>query len=476
MIEIRSEPNASALMESTRSVGYSFESAIADIIDNSISAKAKNIWIQATPSSNPYVAILDDGIGMSSEELKEAMRYGVDPNIERSDSDLGRFGLGLKMASLSQCRKLTVISMFDCKISACRWDLDRVIEKNDWVIQVLDESEIEDVPLLSNLKANNQGTIVLWQSLDRLLDKAKNINEYLAEVIVSTCDHISLTFHRFMSEEAGNNRLKIHFNDNLIHPADPFLTNNPKTEKFPEQVINICGQDIVVKSFILPPVSKMDTNDKKLIGDLKNLRRLQGFYVYRNKRLIIPGTWFKLTESKELRKLARVRVDIPNTSDFLWDIDIKKSTASLPLQLRGAFVQFLGNVTSRSEQVHQFRGRKTTDKVYVWDRLENREGFQYTINMDHPLIVNYCHGLGEDSKKDFRDILNIIESSVPFKAIYVDVGSGNEPQANKDPEFNEKIYIAGLELIKQGIGLDKISTIEPWIDHPEIISKLRDIV
>lgn len=242
MIEIRSEPNASALMESTRSVGYSFELAVADIIDNSISADAKKIWIYMMPSSAPQLVILDDGNGMTPDELKEAMRYGTNPNLVRSEDDLGRFGLGLKTASLSQCRVLTVISFSNGTMAACRWNLDRVIEKNDWVIQVLEKSEIDDTPYLDRLEKNGQGTIVVWQSLDRLCNRANDLVNYLSELIVSTRDHLALTFHRFMSEDAGKNKLKIYFNDHIINPADPFLSNNPTTEKLPEQKICVNGQ------------------------------------------------------------------------------------------------------------------------------------------------------------------------------------------------------------------------------------------
>ena len=142
MDEINSPPAAAALMESTRCIGYSFESAISDILDNSISASAKNIWIYSTPSDDPFVTILDDGGGLTKDELMEAMRYGANPNEKRDETDLGRFGLGLKMASLSQCRCLTVISKTDSGITSCRWNLDRVIQTDQWTLQILSDSEV----------------------------------------------------------------------------------------------------------------------------------------------------------------------------------------------------------------------------------------------------------------------------------------------------------------------------------------------
>jgi len=476
MKEVQSAPNASALMESTRSVGYSFESAIADIIDNSISARAKNIWIESLPSSNPYIAILDDGDGMSSSDLEEAMRYGSDPTQERSNDDLGRFGLGLKMASLSQCRKLTVVSYDNGNISGCRWDLDRVIKSNQWILQILDKSELQNTPLIQSMIYNKKGTIVLWESLDRVTNKTNNVEECMADYIDSTRKHIALTFHRFMDNEAGLKKISVYLNNKIITPLNPFLSDHPTTEKFPEQSISIDGEQILIKPFILPPLQKMTAKDKLLLGDVKNLRRLQGFYVYRNKRLIIPGTWFKLTEAKELRNLARVRVDIPNTLDFLWDIDIKKSTATLPAQLRGSFVQFLNNVTSRSEQIHHFRGWKTSDKTktYVWDRMDCRDEYRYLINKDHPMISGFKSKLSDDFKKEFDDIVKLIESTIPFSAIYNDIGGGNNITPKDDENSLDQMYIAGLEIIQiYNIAIDNLAKIEPFCYHLDVIEKLR---
>ena len=156
-------------MESTRSIGYSFESALADIIDNSISACADNVWITSLPDEDPFVAVLDDGEGLTGSELQEAMRYGTNPGIERSVDDLGRFGLGMKMASLSQCRVLTVISKKDRCVSSCRWDLDRVIQTDQWTLQILDESEVEGLPQYDELTSLDHGTLIVWQKLDKLM-------------------------------------------------------------------------------------------------------------------------------------------------------------------------------------------------------------------------------------------------------------------------------------------------------------------
>ena len=133
----------------------------------------------------------------------------------------------------------------------------------------------------------------------------------------------------FVKREGENfqSKLKIMFNNAEVDPIDPFLTTNPATQPLTEQTLRIDGSNIRVKPYILPYASKVSAKDKKKLGELCDLRSNQGFYIYRNKRLIIWGTWFRLERKDELNKLARVQVDIPNTLDYMWSIDIKKSTA-----------------------------------------------------------------------------------------------------------------------------------------------------
>ncbi|MDW7661873.1 MAG: ATP-binding protein [Bacillota bacterium] len=155
-------PYAPILVESTRSIGYSFEAALADIIDNSIGKNAKEINVRFRSASHPYVAVIDDAQGMDEEELETAMRYGSKSSLdERDERDLGRFGLGLKMASMSQCRKLTVISKKEGKIHAAQWDLDHIVKKGDWSLLRFNNQEIKNLLLVDELKKQASGTIVI---------------------------------------------------------------------------------------------------------------------------------------------------------------------------------------------------------------------------------------------------------------------------------------------------------------------------
>ena len=193
-------PNASAIVASLRSIGYSFSTALADLIDNSISAGAKNVDIGFRTQPEPYVAILDDGCGMSYEELLNAMRHGGEgPSQARHSADLGRFGLGLKTASLSQCRQLTVVTLKAAVLSASRWDLDVVEQHGDWTLQILDDAEIAPLPRLVELLAQESGTIVLWRDLDRALEGSLQPDAGLSRLIDDSREHLALVFHRYIN-------------------------------------------------------------------------------------------------------------------------------------------------------------------------------------------------------------------------------------------------------------------------------------
>lgn len=211
-------PHAAALIEGLRDIGYSLETAISDIIDNSITAGAHRIDIVTeTYSDEPYIAIIDDGLGMTEDELVAAMRPGSrNPLATRDEPDLGRFGLGLKSASFSQCRRLTVVSRRSGQTSAAIWDLDDVAERNEWAVQLPDHFDL--IPGIEKL--GQHGTLVLWQKLDRLnggyshsaAKRAEVINHRIAE----TERHLRLVFHRFMEDAKP---MRILLNGRLLRPS-----------------------------------------------------------------------------------------------------------------------------------------------------------------------------------------------------------------------------------------------------------------
>lgn len=194
-------PPGAQLFESLRAVGYELQTALADIIDNSIAAKATHVDILFIPEAEkPIVAILDNGTGMRPDEARIAMQLaGTNALDKREESDLGRFGLGLKTASLSQCRKLTLVTKASGKITGLCWDLDHIAKSNSWSLLVLDVDEIDELQFVSELKALESGTLVIWENLDRLLPEGTENDFYADELMERSKDHISLVFHRYLN-------------------------------------------------------------------------------------------------------------------------------------------------------------------------------------------------------------------------------------------------------------------------------------
>lgn len=247
-------PFAPVLMESTRAMGYSLESAIADIIDNSIAAKASSVDIHFSPyDAVPFISILDDGEGMTKEQINEAMRYGSQSSLNvRESTDLGRFGLGLKTASLSQCRCLTVITKQGRRLEARRWDLDEIYKRGTWALLSLNSEEINAIPQYqAQLKSLKSGTLVIWEKLDRMFSGAKAADKLMSRQMDYVREHLALVFHRYLSGESGIAKLVIRMNGLEISPKDPFLIGRSTVFQADEKFI-IEGHPVEVSTFCCP--------------------------------------------------------------------------------------------------------------------------------------------------------------------------------------------------------------------------------
>ena len=481
--EIYLPPSAPDLLESMRAIGYSFESALADLIDNSIAAQAQAINIRFSVAGEPYVAIVDDGIGMSPAELKNAMRHGsTNPGRTRDAHDLGRFGLGLKTASLSQCRNLTVISLRDGTLSARRWDLDHVAHRGDWILLIIPEDQARLLPHVDELVKQEHGTIVLWQNLDKLSADGESVQHALGEHMDLAREHLALVFHRFLA--ARQQPLMIALNKNPLCALDPFLTSHKATQPLPEEPFTIEGQTVTVEPFILPHLSKLTPAELKIAGGEEGLRRNQGFYVYRNQRLITWGSWFRLVRQEELTKLARVRVDITNQLDHLWRLDIKKSTAYPPAALREGLRQIIDRITDSSRRVYTFRGRRTNnDKIiHAWDRNEVRGGVTYRINRDHPAVNAIERLLPEHDAPLFGQLLQLLEQTFPFDALYADIAQERRPALDQATAEDEQALLDLAERIMSAIGddkqslkqfLDSLPSTEPFSQVPNLAVRIK---
>jgi hypothetical protein len=475
-------PYAPTLIESTRAIGYTLESAIADIVDNSVSASASCSEIFFFPIGDAYIAILDNGYGMNADELEAAMRYGSQsPNDKRAATDLGRFGLGLKTASLSQCRTLTVISKKDGNIEARCWDIDHVIKCEEWSLIILEtEEEINAIPCINNLRELENGTLVVWQNLDRLKIGELNFDRSMGRKMDDVRSHLSLVFHRYLSGESGLKKLEIKMNGALIDYADPFLMRR-NTQVMADEELFIEGIKVVVRPYILPHISNLSADEIKKLGGKEGLRKSQGFYVYRNKRLLVWGTWFRMMRQGELSKLARVQVDIPNDLDGLWTLDIKKSTAVPPEIVRTNLESIIGRLAERSKQTWVFRGKREINDsvVHIWQRFKgNQGGFFYGINRDHPLVEVFLDSPPQ-VRRNVEVLLKAIENGIPLNQLYIDLTL--EKSLDNEIETTAKEVESMLKLLLDQMPSDtarkellgRLSVSEPFVNYPKIIEKYQ---
>ena len=441
-------PYAPTLMESTRAIGYSIEAAIADIIDNSIAANAARIDIDFFPIGQSYISILDDGHGMSEMELISAMQYGSRSPLDvREESDLGRYGLGMKTASLSQCRVLTVISKQNGMVAGAQWNLNHIKQAESWSLIVLDESEVKNFPNWDKLNSYLNGTLVVWQDLDKFGIGESDIAAAFTRKMNLIRDHLSLVFHRYLSGEPGLKKTDIRMNDLSIAPQDPFLIRK-STQLMDEETIVVRGEKVKVKPYILPHTSKLTKKELAALGGKEGLRKQQGFYVYRNKRLLIWGTWFRLMRQGDLSKLARVQVDIPNSLDDLWTLDIKKSTATPPEEFRKNLSVVIEKISEGSKRTWTYRGKKEVSDqvVHIWNRLMTRDGsIVYEVNPDHPMIdalVEEYPGI----RPKIELILKQIAMSLPLNSLYIDL-TNDEKLSNESEAKSSEIISVLTQLV-----------------------------
>ena len=472
------EPTADILMNSMRSMGYSFESAIADIIDNSISAKASLIKIKFPVDPNDiFIAICDNGVGMSSNELFDAMKYGSAMKGScRDESDLGRFGLGLKAASLSQCRKLTVVSKKNNEISAYVWDLDHIEQEEKWSIGKCTDEEIKKIKYVDFLEDFDSGTVVLWEGFDFIEKATGNVYTELSKCQESTSNYIALIFHRFLNQDKTE-KIKIEVNNFSVVGMDPFLENHNKTNV--RRRISLAVKDssgierfVFVQPYVLPFQKDLSTEDFKKSGGFENYRTKQGFYIYRNQRLIIWGTWFGRSKS-ELTKNARIKVDIPNTLDDIWGIDIKKQNAKIPNVIKNQLTKAVDEAMdiAVNAQIHRGRLENVDEKIdYIWNRIKERDNhYTYRINRNSKVFDLVKNKVTDEVWNGIDMVLEEIESSVPYQQIYIDKSQNKVTDDNN----NDDIAKERTKLIEQKARiLISMAMSFGEVDRKQIIEKL----
>lgn len=421
-------PSASSLSESMRDLGYSLATAIADIIDNSITAGSTEVEVFCNlTGDSPTLVILDNGSGMSEDDLLKAMKHGsANPKQVREPNDLGRFGLGLKTASFSQCRNLAVVSSYGSSLSGTEWDLDYVSKKDEWCLSILDDEDIAEIPYVERL--GEFGTAVVWRKLDRLFEDqcGSKRDEIVFEKLDLVDRHLSLVFHRFLAGEVKQHpKLSIRINGHEIKPFDPFCRKNKATQVLPEEIVRVDGQEVNIQPYILPHHSKLSAEEYEYYEDRSSFISNQGAYIYRNGRLMAWGDWFRLVPKGEATKLARVQIDFPNALDESWTIDIKKSRARPPHEVRERLRQIISKITGTSTRIHRGRGQKLFQETQapMWERYADKGKVRFELNISHPLLLSLKEGLTDEQYGCLNSYLGAVSASLPVEMIYSDYSS-----------------------------------------------------
>ncbi len=484
-------PRAGAMLEALRGLGYSTAAALADIVDNSVSAGATEVRIDFVWSgAESRVAVLDNGRGMSDAELESAMTLGdKSPLDERDPSDLGRFGMGLKTASFSQCRRLTVAAQKGGVRSCLRWDLDALAKNPDAGWLLFEGAAAGSGQFVDALPSAAPGTLILWETLDRIVTKAYTADDFV-DLIDRVQAHLAMVFHRLL--EGPRARLRILLNGRPIAPWDPFMTGHPaKLWASPAQRMKTDAGLVVVECHVLPHKDRLSGDEFDDGAGPDGWNAQQGFYVYRNERLLVAGGWLGLGQGRawnreEAYRLARIRLDIPNTADAAWKIDIRKSTARPPVALRMWLTKLAADTRDRARTVFAYRGSPAVVRggapiEQVWRVEHTKGGARYRIDEKHPAVAAALDAAGEQSAV-VRAMLRVVEETVPVQRIWLDTAENKDtPRTGFAGEPTDAVGDVLATLFKdmverRGMSPDlarkTLSTTEPFQNYPAIVAAL----
>lgn len=427
------------MVASLSSLGYSLPVAVADLVDNSISVEAKNIDVEFTwAGTDSWIAVVDDGWGMTVEELVTAMTVAArGPASERTSADLGRFGVGLKSASFSQARQLTVTTARGGEWHTRTWDLDVVEESGQW--RLLHGADDETAALLETLRGtSNHGTVVLWRRLNGYrtdsvsTDDERTQKQFYAEA-TRTESHLGMVFARFLT---GARRRKLRVQGTPVEPWDPFMSGHPSVQRLPEEELPLNGSLVRVEAFVLPGAQRLTQEEHDRAAGPAGWLDHQGFYVYRRNRLILAGDWLgqRGMRREEKYNLARIAVDIPAETDAEWSVDVRKSSVVPPVGLRPHLNRIARRARSTAADVLRHRGRVAArthgDPLsYAWLVRRPDDRVVCKINRSHPLVEAALRS-GGASAEDVRALIRLLEETIPVAALRV----MHEADSSDDPE------------------------------------------
>jgi hypothetical protein len=434
--KIKSEeasPNPEYLIKSIAEQGYSLETSLADLMDNSISAKADKIEILIDMESEPFrLFMADNGEGMTEKELRQNMQFPSNsPEDSRLNTDLGRFGLGMKTASFSQTRKFTVLSKKkgDKKYNGRTWDV-AFLKDNGWKIIVNSDEEVASLmyqynqlssEYLNAFEDYEPNTIVIWDGLykfENYLKEKNRKNALKREITEVTSDYLALVFHRFMEKDV--NPLKIRINNTIVNPFNPFPEEEkdfrqiePKQSAFRSDVIKIDG-------FVLPSraITESTKGLTKWTTRHRGLMDMEGLYIYRAERIILFGGWNGIVKKAPRLQLARLRVEVGNSVDDLLHLNVAKSQIVIPHELRNAFEDYIHELKIEAEReyynkgIRKFSGSKTQNHNQLFERSYSNKGSVLEVNTNFPVLKNLKDSLNKKQNSTLSLLLRMINTRV----------------------------------------------------------------
>lgn len=429
MPTIDAQPNPEYLIKSISEQGYSLETALSDLIDNSISADANNIEILTeNTASNTSIFITDNGFGMSMSELKENMQFpSKDMEFNRHVNDLGRFGLGLKTASFSQTRKFTVISKKrNTEVySALTWDVAHLKATGKWQIIVNTKQEIDNILNRYTKTSSNHleefnnyipSTIIVWEELKNFknfLTDDERINFLNEELTTTTSEYLSVVFHKFM--ESKKSPLKIRLNNAIVIPFNPFISKSGISARSLEKRELLLEKDVLkLEGFVLPVTANDNTNNWTTTN--KSLLDMEGLYIYRGNRIIFFGGWNNIIRKQTKLKLARLKIQVGNMNDERLQLNVAKSKISIPYELKMGVLRYVSDLKANAVKEYNNRGLKSYNKKKNENKTEisllskqiTTKGPLYAINKNYPLVKLISENLNEDQLKYFKTFLKSI--------------------------------------------------------------------
>jgi len=332
-------PNPARLIEGLRDTGYDFNTALADIVDNSVDAGATRIAIGINMDSDGdiVVSVSDNGCGMDEQTLLDGMTYGAKGCVD--PKRLGKFGLGLKTASTAFCRRLSVVTRnsTDTELIKATWDLDHVVSASEWEL-LLESPAGYEKDLLDDVAGGSSGTLVIWEKVDRMLKNYSDPNgrparKALEKDISRFRDHASMVYQRFLDEADNRARnIELLLNGIAVTPWDPFCESEAETElvaqrTLPAELPDGKTVEFSIRAFVLPRREHFSTETAAANARLAN--NMQGIYIYRENRLIHPADWLGMYTKEPHLSLLRIEFSFNHEADETFQVDIKKSRIRL---------------------------------------------------------------------------------------------------------------------------------------------------